>query len=862
MAALSLIFASLTILTATNLDHYYGYDTTTDEFGVIAPWYSGQNGQFDFRVRIAAETLKRYPWALPPKSLVAAPEYILNGNWRISPEGEISIPSLRDWDNGDMGQRAAYVISSLLDYYRYSGDAWALGVVSIQADYLVDYCQTDSSHQWPNFLISVPTKGVPYGKCNPDGFIQLDITAEVGLALLNAYKVIGEPRWLEACKNWGDVLAAHRATTTGMPPWNRYANPEQVEWEDKMTGGVVYLLFLFDELIQLGYTGEDQSIVKARDTGLAYLESTLLPAWIKDDTWGRNYWDWWNSVQAICVTDYATRYMMARRERFPNWQYDVRNILTLFLNRTSVSLGSKGDVYSGAWAYPESSGCCGRSLWYGPLIVAPALAEYSARTDDSWARELARRQLILATYDCHENGMVEDNIDGGVIVAKSWFKITHPIPLKYVLQTIAWLPDIAGANKENHIVRTGSVVTDVRYLDGTIAYRTFEPCANEPDILRLSYQPDSVTANGVALSERNQLDRDGYTIDALPGGDFIVSIRHDTATEILVQGEDPQNIADPESADFSGAWQRSSDLEDAVCYQSSESGATYTYRFRGNQVRLLGRYGPDGGLADVFLDDEKQWAPIDCWNPKVRSNQLLYYRNGLDNAEHTLKVVVRGKRNPRSGGEEVYISKVAWSDATGERDYGSGGGPTGTQRMIFGRTERTDYIDSEGNAWRPGVEWVMRFEEPLADIVGLAWWKERNRYVIENTENPEIYRYGIHGPEFWINLTVAPGTYHVRLKFAETKNLWNTLLDAEKRAITVLINGEEQVSDMDLVATADGFNKAVDLVFNKIQPENGAIEVRLLNRHGGEAMLQALEVGPGPGGDGAVPIPHTKPEAT
>ena len=43
---------------ATTLRHYYGHDAAADSNGVIAPWYHGQNGQYDFRVRIAAETMK------------------------------------------------------------------------------------------------------------------------------------------------------------------------------------------------------------------------------------------------------------------------------------------------------------------------------------------------------------------------------------------------------------------------------------------------------------------------------------------------------------------------------------------------------------------------------------------------------------------------------------------------------------------------------------------------------------------------------------------------------------------------------------------------------------------------------------
>ncbi|MFN0167501.1 MAG: hypothetical protein ACKV22_13805 [Bryobacteraceae bacterium] len=51
--------------------------------------------------------------------------------------------------------------------------------------------------------------------------------------------------------------------------------------------------------------------------------------------------------------------------------------------------------------------------------------------------------------------------------------------------------------------------------------------------------------------------------------------------------------------------------------------------------------------------------------------------------------------------------------------------------------------------------------------------------------------------------------------------------------------------------------KPVDLVFSGIQPKNGIIEIRLAGEEvrgrQSEAMIQALEVGPGDGGEGATP---------
>ncbi|MBM3501770.1 MAG: hypothetical protein FJX74_24205, partial [Armatimonadetes bacterium] len=629
----------------------YAHEAVTDRHGVIAPWYRGQNGQCDFRVRIAAETLKRYPWVGTDSAVAAAPHYVFSGAWRIAEDGTISIPPISDWDNGDLGQRAAYLLSGLVDYYRYTGDPAAIAHLSLTADTLLDHMLTPPDHPWPGILVSVPVKGKPYGPSDPHGFIQLDIVAEVGIGLVRAYQLTGNERYLKTAKHWADLLADKRRREAGVPPWSRYANPEDALWEDTQTGGVVFILEFLEELIRLGYTGREGALIEAREAGREYLRE-LLDRWTVDETWGRNYWDWQNFVQAENVTEFVARYLMNHPDAFPNWRPDCRNLLSLFLNRTSVAPESGGDVYWGAWAYPESSGCCGRSLWYGPLELAMVYGQYAALTGDEWAREHARRQMILATYDCHPTGVVEDNLDGGDIVAGAWFKIAHPMALKHCLGAIAWLPETFGAPRENHIVRSTSVVRQVEYGDGRIAFETFDarpPCET---VLRLAFRPTEV--------HEGQAD-----LRRLPGGDWLVTVRHDGQRRIVIEGDDPQQ-------------------ETPLPLDSSTAGDAVAHDFVGNQVRVLGSVGPDGGLAEVHLDGEPQLAPIDGWSPQARARQVLYYRNGLPNGPHTLKIVARGEGNPVSGGRRVTLEAVQWSEARGSRGYGSGGGPTGAQRVILG----------------------------------------------------------------------------------------------------------------------------------------------------------------------------------
>ena len=804
--------------------HYYAHDAVLDRHGVVAPWYTGFNGQLDWRARIAAETLKRYPWTDKP---ARAPHFVFNGTWAIAADGAITIPKLNDWDNGDLGQRAAYILSGLVDYYRYSGDASVIGLITVQANALLDHGVTSASHPWPRFLVSVPNRGKPYGAPDPRGFIQLDITAEAGLGLVRAYEMLGDKRWLEAATHWALLLARNRRQ--GEMPWGRYANPQDVPWEDLQTGGVVFLLEFFDELIRAGAHDPKGEILAARDAGRRYLRDVLLPRWIAHDTWGRNYWDWNDPVQAENVTEFAARYLMANPAAFPNWRNDARNILGLFLNRTSVAPESGGGVFSGAWAYQESSGCCGRSNWYGPMELAPVWLELGVRTGDPWATEVGRRQAILATYDGHATGVVEDNIDGGQIVAGAWLKIAHPMALKHTLNAIAWLPDRLGANRESHIVRSTSVLTQVRYGAGSVRYTAFDAPVRSTEVLRLAFRPSAVLADGRALRLRSDLSSPGYTVRSLANGDMIVTVRRDGCRSVEVRAAAP---------------------EPSITLSPLPAGRVVarSIDFRGNRVRLIGSVGPDGGQADVTLDGVKQLCGIDTWSPVRRDGQTVWFTNGLTDGRHQLRITATRRGGPLSSGSRVALAQAVWSAGGASAGFGEGGGPRGAQRVVFGYAGRRDLTDAQGVAWRPATEWIVR-SGTLTDAVAQAWWTDPRRWSVAGADAPQLYRYGAHAREFTHVFTVGPGLYHLRIKLMESRSL-----PVNERLMDVLVEGGPSLERLDVAATAGGVGRAADLVFNGLRPTAGTIAVTFRGLGYAEAIVQAMEVGPGEARGGARPV--------
>ncbi|MEA1950647.1 MAG: hypothetical protein U9N87_04640 [Planctomycetota bacterium] len=219
---------------------YFAHEAREDRHGVIAPWCDAQNGPCDFRVRVSAETLKRYPWADAKKAVMPAPEYVFFSQWNIDKDGKITLPKpyrsgrpgklANQWLNGDLGSRYYFVVSAMTRYYAYSGDPLAFGSVKLYSDYILDYGLTAKDHPCPQFPISCPTAGKYYGKSDPEGFIQTDYAAELCRQMLFAGRFLDEPRYIEMAKHWGDVYAAKCDHTPGKQPWPRYANPQYVPW--------------------------------------------------------------------------------------------------------------------------------------------------------------------------------------------------------------------------------------------------------------------------------------------------------------------------------------------------------------------------------------------------------------------------------------------------------------------------------------------------------------------------------------------------------------------------------------------------------------------------------------------------------
>jgi hypothetical protein len=100
--------------------------------------------------------------------------------------------------------------------------------------------------------------------------------------------------------------------------------------------------------------------------------------------------------------------------------------------------------------------------------------------------------------------------------------------------------------------------------------------------------------------------------------------------------------------------------------KTTEAGAEASLIFEGTGVAIVGDMTQEGGRADVFLDGEKSDHVLDAWIPERTHDNDCWHVTGLAPGEHTLRIVVRGDADERSGGNVVEIrSAVVYGKKVG-----------------------------------------------------------------------------------------------------------------------------------------------------------------------------------------------------
>jgi hypothetical protein len=119
---------------------------------------------------------------------------------------------------------------------------------------------------------------------------------------------------------------------------------------------------------------------------------------------------------------------------------------------------------------------------------------------------------------CNAKGVVvvgEDKNEGW------WFSDGYGDYIRHFLVGMAAVPEWAPA-KEDHLLRSTSIVRSITYDAAKITYDTFDAAGSE--VLRLRARPASVRAGDAELREAADGARDSFRVTPVEGGGVVVRI--------------------------------------------------------------------------------------------------------------------------------------------------------------------------------------------------------------------------------------------------------------------------------------------------------------------------------------------------
>ena len=443
------------------------------------------------------------------------------------------------------------MVDSLVAWYPYSGDEQAKAVVRQMLDYQLAHGTTPSDWNWSDvpFATSCGNQ-TDYGHCIQDmphefyGGIETDKIGELGIGYVLFYEMTGNQKYLEAGIHCADALARHvRQGDADHTPWPFRVDARTGEVLDgeEYGGAITSPLRLFDELIRIK-KGNVTAYQKARDMAWKWVLNFPLNRYSKAwDKWSGYFEDVPKNTENLNqqASDYTAYYILNRPAPGAidaGWVDHVGHLIDWA--RTYLGLGP----FLGAEAINEQrppdtlhgpvNGCCSRAgdgSATGRWAAINAL--YYEKTGDLQARRDAFRSLNYATYYAASDGKVSccgtDYGDDGY-----WWSDGYADYLRHFNWVMGAIPEWAPKG-QNHLLQSSSVVQSVTYGPRRIEYRTFDAGATE--VLRLDFLPKQVTAGGIALRQGKDLKEDDYTVQSLPGGDYVVRVRHNNSGEVTIR---------------------------------------------------------------------------------------------------------------------------------------------------------------------------------------------------------------------------------------------------------------------------------------------------------------------------------------
>ena len=514
-----------------------GHTVVLDSKGKILSWVNPQGQAFARVTRLAWDFLLNSE-PLGPNGLKAHLT-----DCCLDPKG-LRLNS--EWPHDPASTYAAFVDSAVA-YYAYSGDRDVVTLVQQMLDYHLQHGLTPAKWDWARVPYASSDGGaseyvggndVVYcaqlgekGACGTgDGHyvVEPDKVGELGMGFLRFYELTGEAKYRQEAIACADALVRHiRQGDFDHSPWPFRVYAENNKVREEYTSNVIGPVRLFDELVRLKL-GNVNSYQKKRQMAWNWMMAYPM----QNDRWIAYFEDvpiFSPARKRLNFNQYSpmetARYMLLHPQYDPAWRTHVAHLIQLVEKRFAV------DVPDATAAYPFIPPEITRKMkappepgiqWGADAIseqmedmnkmgshtsrYASINALWYAVTGDKNAKEKAFRSFNWATYMCRPNGVV--NV--GPVDNSVWFIDGYGDYIRHFMSGIGAVPEWAPPG-EDHVVSSTSVVQNVSYRPRRISFSTFDGRSSE--LLRLSFVPVHVVANGIELTRRRELSRPGWTFD-------------------------------------------------------------------------------------------------------------------------------------------------------------------------------------------------------------------------------------------------------------------------------------------------------------------------------------------------------------
>lgn len=498
------MFAPIALLLLAQLGPYH--PPVHDSAGNLLPWGLDDEGPFHATMALQAA------WWRDAPDHRGWPVYLTEAQLRrdYSQVGFTAYPA----------STVATGIYAYLEYWAYTGDRAYLDMCRTMGEYVLRQMLTPASMAaYPRFPYGAGAPGDIHpdgrGEGSTTGVVMPDKGAMVGVALLQLWQATGDTAYRDQAIQIANVLAdvALPGNAERSPwPFRAYAGNGLVTIPGSpICGNQSFALRLYDELLRLGIEGNGK-YRQTRENVWTWLRYTAIPE-PEGNLW-QQFFDDVSTTQRN-RTPYSAlemaRYLLEKREALdPEWFALSSRLIAWVRDGWIVHSGSFTSIAE--QEVDRSPYNCHTARY------ASILAMFHEAGGPASDKAEAYSSFAYATYSVDHDGFADTNFRSGI----AWSTASFGDWMRHYLDGIGAIPEWAPP-RQDHLLRSTSVVQAIDYRSGAVAYATFEGAT---DVLRLSFFPQRVTADGVELGLRPDLLADGYTVTPAGGGDHVLRIRH------------------------------------------------------------------------------------------------------------------------------------------------------------------------------------------------------------------------------------------------------------------------------------------------------------------------------------------------